>query len=295
MTSKTITVFAPAKLNLFLHITGRLQNGYHTLESLVTFANIGDTIQIENSNSFSFHVKGPFSQNLSGGLTDNDNLVVKAAKNLAQIAQKPLTLKITLTKNLPVSSGIGGGSADAAATLWGLCDLWDIPRNAEYLPHLMTQLGADVPVCFKSMPQMMRGIGDDLSMPPDMPDVPAILINPMSACSTETVFLHYNGLFKKAVSLPKAFKNHTDLIEYLKSRTNDLYAPALKSVPAINNVIQSLESTNTCLLSRMSGSGATCFGLFETMEEAKSAAKNISADNPDWWIETTWLNRIERY
>ncbi len=297
--SKILTVFAPAKINLFLHLTGKQDNGYHTLDSLVSFADIGDLITIEAAPSFSFHVTGEFAgefnKNDSCTFLHGDNLVIKAARSLSQATDKPLNVKITLTKNLPLASGIGGGSSDAAATIWGLQKLWKLSHKADYLDELLIKLGADVPVCLNCTPTVMRGTGEELSHAPIMPEIPILLINPIVSCSTTAIFSYHNDAFKKNIELPKQFNSITDLIKTLRSVGNDLYEPALELVPEIKNVITAINSYEGCLLSRMSGSGATCFGLFKTIEDAETASQNIAKTYPNWWIKTGWLNRPERY
>ncbi len=297
--AKALTIFAPAKLNLFLHITERLNNGYHTLDSLVAFADIGDIITIENAPSFSFHIKGAFADSFKDDerstFLNGDNLVIKAARSLSQVADRPLNIKITLTKNLPLSSGLGGGSSDAAATIWGLQQLWNLPHDADYIIPLMAKLGADVPVCLHSRPTIMQGIGDILLPAPTMPEIPILLVNPMISCATQDVFLHHNGIYKNRTTLPKNFNSVFDLVETLRTLENDLFKPALKLIPEIDNVINALNTQKHCLFSRMSGSGASCFGLFETIEHAENAAAKIKTENPDWWLKTGFLNRPERY
>tara|TARA_R110002072_G_scaffold5447_1_gene35037 strand:+ start:88 stop:987 length:900 start_codon:yes stop_codon:yes gene_type:complete len=299
MSQKVITVFAPAKINMFLHLTGRLANGYHTLDSLVCFADIGDIIEIEAAHNFSFHIKGPFAhkfkENESTSFIDGDNLVVRAARALAQITDMPLNVKITLTKNLPLASGIGGGSSDAAATLWGLQEIWSLSHDADYLLPLMTKLGADVPVCFSCSPQIMRGIGDKITAAPPMPEIPMILVNPMVSCNTQDVFLHHNGKYRKDKNIPQDVSSQDKLINALKTYDNDLTTPAIQCTASIKNVIYALEATDQCRIARMSGSGATCFGLYDTNEQAKQAEESIKSENPDWWVKTGWLNRPERY
>ncbi len=291
--STTIKVFAPAKINLFLHITDRLSDGYHILDSLATFADIGDYITIKPAPSFSFKIEGEFAKDLAG--QNNDNLVIKAAKSLAQISGNALNAEIILQKNLPIASGLGGGSSNAAAVIWGLQELWSLAHDADYILPLMIKLGADVPVCQYCKPAIMRGIGDILLPAPIIPETPILLINPMVSCSTKDIFLHYSDAFKDNTKLPKQFNSVFDLVKTLDKLNNDLFNPAVTLIPEINNVINALNSYNDCLLVRMSGSGASCFGLFEHMKDAELAANIIKQENPDWWIKTGWLNRPERY
>ncbi len=295
----TLKISAPAKINLFLHVTGRLPNGYHTLDSLVVFTDMGDEVHIEPADNFSFKITGPYARQLQVKETehyiDHDNLVVKACRKLAQITNKPTNLRIKLIKNLPVASGIGGGSSDAAACLWGLCMFWDIPKDAPFLPPLMVSLGADVPVCFRAQTALMRGIGDRLEPAPDLPETPILLINPNIEVSTPEIFLRYNQAYKHETTLPNSFPTIDHLCDSMKRHENDLSTAAQQIQPVITNVLQNISLQENCRLSRMSGSGATCFGLFQTHEDADIAAKNISVDNPDWWIKTGTINTLIRY
>lgn len=294
-----LSVFAPAKINLYLHITGKRSDGYHLLDSLVCFADIGDMILIEPADHFSFEITGPFANQFSEqdriSSIDSDNLVVKAARHLAQICGQSLNIKITLEKNLPLASGIGGGSSDAASTLWGLQELWGLSRHEDYLLPLMTNLGADVPVCLYCRPTLMRGIGEDLTPVHNIGEFPILLVNPMIDCPTDNIFLHHDGHFKTKIDALPDSDTPDDWLSFLSETQNDLYHPALHNVPDIENVIRTIQIQNNCLLSRMSGSGATCFGLFKTEEDVQKAKDLILKDNPDWWVETGWLNRPERY
>ena len=297
--NNALSVFAPAKVNLFLHLTGKRVDGYHLLDSLVCFVDIGDTVTIEKAPRFSFEIKGEFAHHFKEkdriSNIDSENLVVKAARCLAQICEKPLNIKITLEKKLPLAAGIGGGSSDAASTIWGLQEFWGLTRNEDYLMPLLTNLGADVPACLNCAPVIMQGIGDVLSNAPDMPEISIVLVNPMINCPTSNIFLHHQGHFKSPIEMPECFTDIHDLTDFLMNTENDLYEPALKSVPEIGNVIHSIKIQEGCILSRMSGSGATCFGIFKNENSAIKAKQHILHDNPDWWVKTGWLNRPERY
>jgi len=299
-TSK-IENFAPAKVNLFLHLTGRKASGYHTLDSLVSFVDVGDVIIIEEAPSFSFTVTGDFASSLSvsetasTGFNDHDNLVVRAARFLSDVAGKPLTVSITLEKNLPVAAGIGGGSSDAAAAVWGLVQYWGLASDAAYIKPLLERLGADVPVCYDCVPRFMRGIGDVLLPPLDLPNIPILLINPNVACSTQDVFLHHRGQFKDDVDIPPSFEDAADLIRFLKACENDLYDAAVQCAPLIENVMTALRTQDDVLFAQMSGSGATCFALFDHMAQCRAAEKAIANANPDWWVRSGTLNSPERY
>ncbi|MCB1531880.1 MAG: 4-(cytidine 5'-diphospho)-2-C-methyl-D-erythritol kinase [Alphaproteobacteria bacterium] len=297
--TKTLTIFAPAKINLYLHVTGRLDNGYHSLDSLVAFADIGDQLRIEPAQDFEFEINGPYARMLGPKEQDasphSGNLVVQAAWALARAAQKVPNVKATLTKNLPIASGLGGGSSDAAAMLWGLLEWWELSTQAHYLPGLMARIGADIPVCLPCKPARMRGIGDILDPAPPMGEAPIVLVNPAKACLTADVFRHYSGTYKEPHTLPDSLLDFKNLIAFLKTQENDLYEPACAVVPEIRNVMNALEAQKGCALARLSGSGATCFGLFEDEANAQDAARSIAEENPDWWVKVGWLNRPERY
>lgn len=296
MTART-SIFAPAKINLFLHLTGRRSDGYHTLQSLVGFADIGDMVEIEPAESFGFSIDGPFAETLKKeGMDGDNNLVVKAAQGLARIVDKPLDIHIRLTKNLPVAAGLGGGSSDAAAVIWGLQEYWSLSRDTPYLWPLMTRLGADVPMCLHCQPQIVEGIGEELKPAPLMQEIPILLVNPMQSCSTADVYLRSaSKVYKDKINAPAGFSSIFEMVAFLRKCDNDLFDSAVSLLPEIRNVMAALETQKDCLFARMSGSGASCFGLFETMREAQKAAKIISKDNPDWWVKTAWLNRPERY
>lgn len=297
--TKLLTVFAPAKINLYLHVTGRLDNGYHTLDSLVAFADIGDQLEIEPAQDFEFQIKGPYSNSFGSKERDasphSANLVVQAAWALAQATQKIPNIRATLTKNLPIASGIGGGSSDAAAMIWGLLEWWGISSQSHFLPGLMARLGADVPVCLSCKPSRIRGIGDIIDTAPDMAEVALVLVNPAKPCITADIFRLYGGSFKEPQSMPETLADFDTLIAFLGEQDNDLYDAACGMVPEIGNVINALDGQAGCALARMSGSGATCFGLFKDEETAKAAAATIKEENPDWWVKAGWLNRPERY
>lgn len=297
--TKLLTIFAPAKINLYLHVTGRLDNGYHTLDSLVGFTDIGDQIEIEPATDFEFRVQGPYSGAFGPKELDaspsSSNLVVQAAWALAQATQKVPNIRATLTKNLPVASGLGGGSSDAAALIWGLLEWWDIPGQASFLPGLMARLGADVPVCLSCKPSRVRGIGDVLDPAPAMNEIPVVLVHPARPCITANVFTAFGGKFKEPQTMPESLEDFDELVAFLKDQSNDLYEPACEIVPEIRNAINALNAQKHCALARLSGSGSTCFGLFPDENAAQQAASTIAGENPDWWVKAGWLGRPERY
>ena len=289
-------LLAPAKINLYLQITGKRPNGYHEIDSLMTFADIGDEIEVRKSDALDLKITGPFAQHFSQAEQEagpaSKNLIIKAARALARAIDVPPTATITLTKNLPLGAGIGGGSSDTATTLWALCTLWNIPKDADFLPDLMLKLGADVPVCFTAQAARVRGIGEVLDPVPAIPETPALLIYPGKPCSTKDVFLRYDGAFSEPSATPPHFKNLSDV---LQQKRNDLTKAAIETVPDIANVLHALDVQEGCTVARMSGSGSSCFGLFKTENAAQHAATHIKADNPDWWVKPCWIGRTERY
>jgi len=292
-------VFAPAKINLYLHIQKKLDNGYHHLDSLVTFCNVGDHLEIKEAQGFSFEIDGPFAA--AFGRRDLDvsaqssNLVVKAAWRLAQHAGRAPNVDIRLTKNLPLGGGIGGGSSDAAAVIWGLCSLWDIPHDAPYMDELFLSLGADVPVCFRGRDTRVQGIGEQLKDVPALPEMPIILVHPGKACSTPDIFRSYQRGFQDMVAMPRSFEHQDDLVGFLKRCDNVLTQAAVQHVPDIENVLMAMGAQNGCDLARMSGSGSTCFGVFKDAQSAKNAAVAIAQANPDWWVRDGVAGGFARY
>ena len=272
MPPKLIKEFAPAKVNLTLHVTGQRADGYHLIDSLVVFAGIGDVVHCQDAPALDLSIAGPQAASLP---LDDDNLVLRAAR----LMWPGCGASIMLEKHLPIASGIGGGSADAAATLRALSRLWDMP-----LPASILSLGADVPACLTSTPKRMQGVGEILSPVPDLPACHLVLINPGHPVSTPDVFKTLIQKDNPAMTEMPIFATVADLAFWLAGQRNDLQLPAMALVPAIGTVLQVLTAQKMCLLARMSGSGATCFGLFATRSDAASAAQSLAADHPDWWV-----------
>jgi 4-diphosphocytidyl-2-C-methyl-D-erythritol kinase len=277
MTNDGLILFAPAKINLFLHITGKRDDGYHTLQSLMAFMDIGDTLEFMMQDDFQLEVTGPFAGTLPA---QNDNLIYKAARLLAAEYQVSVRGKITLTKNLPVASGIGGGSADAAAALKGLSKLWRLPEDPMRLRKIALTLGADVPACIYANTVWAEGIGDQLKRH-DMPVLHMVLVNPLVPVSTAAAFKNFNRPFSKRLVPPG---DKTITIDDLKSYRNDLTEAAIAAAPVIKDVLAALEDTPGCLLHRLSGSGATCFGLYDSAATAGRASSALAAKYKDWWV-----------
>jgi 4-diphosphocytidyl-2-C-methyl-D-erythritol kinase len=265
---------APAKVNLFLHVTGRRADGYHLLDSLAVFADAHDRIEAEHADTLSLTIDGPFGHALTA---EPDNLVLRAARTLADATGARPAAALRLTKHLPVASGIGGGSADAAATLRALSRLWGVEIPAT----LAASLGADVPVCMASRACRMQGIGEILLPAPALPACGLVLVNPGVAVSTPAVFRARTDGFSPQANLPDSWPNLTDMAADLACLDNDLQAPAEALCPAIAEVLAALLAHSQCLLARMSGSGATCFALTETPLQAEQTA--LSLARPGWW------------
>lgn len=261
--------FAFAKVNLYLHVTGRRADGYHLLDSVAVFPSAADWLRAERADELSLVVEGPFA----AALGDGENLVLRAARRLNP--QRGAALR--LTKNLPVTSGIGGGSADAAAALRLLSRLWECPVPED----AAEALGADVPVCLVSRPARMQGVGEVLLPAPDLPRFGMVLVNPGLPVATPAVFAARTGGISAAAVLPEAWADVQTMAHDLAALRNDLEAPAIGLCPVIGEVLAAINGLPGCLLARMSGSGATCFGLFATAEAARAAAAILI--RPGWW------------
>ena len=278
---------AHAKINLALHITGQRKDGYHLLDSLVVFSEFGDRVKVSpvhsaSANGINLSISGPFGEGLEAGA---NNLVFRAASALkGQLENEGIdcvNVEIGLEKNLPVASGIGGGSADAAAVLLALQELW---RGEHDLSDLALAIGADVPMCLYSRPLLASGIGEEISLLENAKPLHLVLVNSGQTISTPTVFAK---LVEKANSPIKDFVQAGFLeVSELKKLRNDLQSSAIALVPEIRQVLTTIKDEGA-VLARMSGSGATCFGIFETAEKASRAECNISKKFPNWWCVAT--------
>jgi 4-diphosphocytidyl-2-C-methyl-D-erythritol kinase len=265
---------APAKINLTLLITGRRGDGYHLLDSLVVFAGAHDCLTAAPAKTLTLEIGGPFG---SGLAEEPDNLVLRAGRALAASAGLHAGAHIRLEKNLPVASGIGGGSSDAAAALRLLSRLWNVPIPGD----LPAGLGADVPVCLDPRPRRMAGIGEHLAPAPAIPPCGLVLVNPGLTLATKAVFAARAAGFSAPAVYPDAWPDAASMAEALDSLGNDLESPAITLCPAIGTVLGALRALAGCRLARMSGSGATCFALFDTPPLASAAAKQVA--RPGWW------------
>jgi 4-diphosphocytidyl-2-C-methyl-D-erythritol kinase len=281
---------APAKVNLTLRVLHRRTDGYHEIESLVAFADLGDRLSLSPGGALALRVTGPAATEAGAG---DDNLVLTAARALA--ARRPgIALgAFNLDKRLPVAAGLGGGSADAAAALRLLGRANALPPDDVDLYAASRATGADVPVCLDPRPRIMRGIGEVLSAPLSLPSLPAVLVNPGVALATKAVF----AAWKPAAALPSGLDPAVNsepvgrdwLLQHLSAQANDLEEPAIALAPAIADVLAALRKLSGCELARMSGSGATCFGLFAMAAAAAAAAEKLRGQFPQWWVQAVTL------
>jgi 4-diphosphocytidyl-2-C-methyl-D-erythritol kinase len=271
---------ACAKINLALHVLGRREDGYHEIDSVVAFADFGDEVKLRRAAKTSLTVTGPFAAAVPLG---QDNIILKAVSVLSEIFKmQPPTLEICLEKNLPVASGVGGGSADAAATLRAVLRLTERALTADQIQKLAKSLGADVPVCFAQRACHMQGIGEIIRPLTITLPKAIVLVNPQKPCSTQAVFAKLalrNG------------QTHLSKVEIESAPTwrNDLTHAACEVEPEINKVLKALEAEQVFSNVRMSGSGATCFGLISNMSSASAAAARLSVRNPGWWVKALEL------
>ena len=274
-----ISEFAPAKINLYLRIVGQRADGYHLLDSLVVFAGVGDRLSVAPAAELSLTLAGPFGGALAA---EPDNLVLRAARALAAQAGIAPRAGLMLEKHLPVASGIGGGSADAAAAIRLLCRFWNLTPPRAALADIAARLGADVPVCLAGQPARMGGIGEVLEPAPGLPSYGMVLVNPGLALSTVAVFRARTGAFSAPAALPERWHDAADMAAGLSRLGNDLEPPAIAHCPDIVKVLAAIAAVPGCRLARMSGSGATCFGLFDDADAAQRAANGLA--RPGWWV-----------
>jgi 4-diphosphocytidyl-2-C-methyl-D-erythritol kinase len=279
-----LAIAAPAKINLYLHITGRRPDGYHLIDSLMAFTEAGDRLVVRPADALTLEIEGPFAAGLGAG---EDNLVTRAARALAERAGVRARARMTLVKNLPIASGIGGGSSDAAASLKALVALWrldaDILADAEWAA---ARLGADAPVCLFAAPAQVSGIGERIRPAASLPSCAVVLVNPAVAVPTGPVFARRAGPFSPAAGDLSA-ADLPSFVRALEARRNDLAAPALSLAPVIGASLEALQRAAGCRFARMSGSGATCFGLFDDDRAAAGAAVRIRDAHPEWWVQPT--------
>ncbi|MEM8590234.1 MAG: 4-(cytidine 5'-diphospho)-2-C-methyl-D-erythritol kinase [Pseudomonadota bacterium] len=265
-----MTERAPAKLNLSLRVVGRRPDGYHLLDSVVVFTDLADTVALQPGGTFGLSVDGPFA---AATPTSGDNLVLRAAESLGARFGRPSPGAFCLTKRLPVEAGVGGGSADAAATLRLLCRHWSLGLDDPAVLEIALALGADVPVCLRSRRCHMSGIGEVVSPVTPEASRPVVLVNPGVALSTAEVF--------------QQFARMASGID--RSAANDLLAPAVALTPQIGEVLRTLRATEGNRAAAMSGSGPTCFAFYDDPAEADAAAATLKESEPSWWVAATRL------
>jgi 4-diphosphocytidyl-2-C-methyl-D-erythritol kinase len=283
--------FAPAKLNLFLHVGPLGEDGYHPIASLMTFASIGDRVRFGRADEMSFAVEGPFAAELGGD--GAGNLVVKARDALlAAFPDDWAPFRITLEKNLPVAAGLGGGSSDAAAALSLMAEALaltdDGAGDEDRLAAIARQLGSDVTACVGGKPVMATGRGDECDWPPVFPDLDVVLVNPLVASPTGAVYRAYDDAGAPGSAEPPPWPDPLEtpqaLADYLAGTRNDLEAPAIGLASAIGDVLEALKARPETLFARMSGSGATCFAICPDHDGARDLALAISDAHRDWWV-----------
>ncbi len=281
--SRRLVLDAPAKVNLYLHVTGRRADGYHTLDSLVAFAATGDRISAEPANELSLEICGPFAAELDAG---DDNLVMRAARALREASGSDRGARLRLDKFLPVASGIGGGSADAAAALRLLCTLWELPPDDARLHEIALGLGADVPVCLAGRPAIMSGIGETVTPVRALPPCGVVLVNAREPVPTPSVFRVRSGAFSEAAEWRTPARTD-ELMQALSACRNDLTGAAISVSPVIADVLAAIEALDCCRIARLSGSGGTCFGLFDDTAAAVRAGEVLAGERPGWWVSAT--------
>jgi 4-diphosphocytidyl-2-C-methyl-D-erythritol kinase len=290
--SDDLTEFAPAKVNLTLQVGRARGDGLHPLQSITVFADWGDEIAVEPSTGLHLNVQGDHLDEIGD---PNSNLVLKAAYALRAAADKPeFGAEISLSKRLPVAAGLGGGSSDAAATLRALNRLWDLDFSTKQLAEIGTVVGADVPACVFARPLMMEGIGEKISPLMAWPDLNAVIINPRQRVSTGEVFKKFDSNSPEPLGLEKipALGSFDTVISRLLDSQNKLESPAIEIAPVISECLAALRDTDDIKLARMSGSGASCFGLYPNSMSARAAVDRLESEHPDWLAEATILRGV---
>jgi 4-diphosphocytidyl-2-C-methyl-D-erythritol kinase len=276
--SAVLRVFAPAKINLCLHVTGQRTDGYHLLDTLVGFADVGDVVTMQRG-APEMRVTGDEGAQLRG---ENIISAVLNAYGGAQVA-------VHLQKNLPIASGIGGGSSDAAAAYRGLCALLGRAPAPSDIAQLLA-IGADVPMCVQAQPARVQGIGEQITPLPNLAPLHSVLVNPRVHVPTPSIFKALTKKENSAIEpLPQRLGDAAELIAYLAAQRNDLQHPAISMAPVIADVLSALAKTHAALV-RMSGSGATCFGLYCSASAATAASAELSKAQPKWWVAPCTIN-----
>jgi 4-diphosphocytidyl-2-C-methyl-D-erythritol kinase len=290
LADRALEAFAPAKVNLFLHVGAPRADGFHPISSLMVFADIGDVIRGERASRFSLEIDGPFASHAPAGA---DNLVVRAVRALRPGEDGP-PLRLSLSKLLPAAAGLGGGSSDAAAALRLCNEALGFGLGPERLQDVAASLGSDVPASLEARPVLAEGRGELLSAAPQMAPVPAVLARPAAGSATGPVYRAFDE-GPAAVEqdlrprLPDRIDGPAELAQFLAVTRNDLEAPAVALEPAIGEVLDALRGAPEALFARMSGSGSACFALCPTENAAGALAARLQAARPDWWVKACRL------
>lgn len=289
-----LSIPALAKINLHLHITGRIENGHHSLDSLVAFTELSDHIHLSENFTYALRIQGDpdITSALTENCPDDQNLITRAMHLLAARAHHAPDVLIHLEKHIPLGGGLGGGSSDAAAVLHGLNCLWELHLPLTDLQAIAAQMGSDIAACLNAPKAViMRDTGNTLLPPPKMPELYIVLVNPRTPCPTPLVYKTYAAMdhsFSAPVLFPNSFADSLSLCSFLKTQTrNDLTEAAMIVNPDIRRVLQELKGLPDSLLTRLSGSGSTCYVLFETEDKAIKNQEFLLHRHPDWWIKTT--------
>lgn len=281
--TRAITKHAPAKINLYLHVTGKRDDGYHLLDSMVVFApDIADIVTVEPSDAFSFSMAGLFADGIG---EDHNNLALRAARLYCDVTGAPSSFSLHLEKNIPSGAGLGGGSADAAATIKALEEFYGIPLP-DRDKHLLS-LGADVPVCYRARACRFKGIGEVITDIPAPPELHMLLVCPNKHTSTRDVFAARTAAYTDPATIPPSYGTIQQFLFFLRSTNNDLSAPAKTLSPEIAEAEQLLGEQAGCLFTRMSGSGSAVFGLFDNAKNCATAREHILTTQPAWWAQST--------
>lgn len=270
---------AHAKLNLTLHVTGKLPNGYHELDSLVVFTEFGDNLALEPANEFLLVTNGPFSKALP---PVSENIILSA---LRQFEGKGTSVKVFLEKSIPVSAGLGGGSTNASEALRLAANYLGYPLTFD--SQQLVAIGSDLPVCLVGKPSIVKGLGENLTILDRFFKFPVLLVNPNKPVSTREVYRQLTKVDNPPLTPFPDKGNQQDVIAWLKEQRNDLESTAILLCPEIKSILSKLREQEGCLLARMSGSGGTCFGIFQTMEQVTKAEGKIKHHQPEWWIQPT--------
>ncbi len=291
--SPSITINAPAKLNLHLHITGKMPNGYHRLESLSVFLELYDDITLTPAEDVFLEIQGDFAETLN--TDDAHNHVLRAAMLLLDKAQHTGGVKLILNKRIPIGAGLGGGSSDAASTLRALNDYWKLEQSSAELHHLGAKIGSDVPLCLQQTPTWVSGTGEQLTSLHLPCALYAVVIFPNHPLSTKDVYAGVTqDMYREEISCP-TFEDKQVFIDWLKNQSNDLQTPAMRMLPQLQDISNACDAIDTALCHRMTGSGSAWFLLFDDWQYAIDAGKHLAMTHTDWWVRTASILEGDRY